>query len=117
MTEQEKRAQFFAKTGRIATSELVEYQAFLWGMEYAEESLRQQVTLLRDVIKEVSLVDDWPRLKEVLDATEPSSTRQDKAAIFKSLGLVPWDNKPPACTDMAWIEPGKIDAKVAKAPK
>ena len=35
------------------------------------DQLRDQVTLLRDVIKEVSLVDDWPRLKEVLDATEP----------------------------------------------
>ena len=43
MTEQEKRTHFFAKTGRIATSELVEYQAFLWGMEYAEESLRQKL--------------------------------------------------------------------------
>lgn len=50
MTEQEKRAQFFAKTGRIATSELVEYQAFLWGMEYAEESLRQQLAEARSAI-------------------------------------------------------------------
>ena len=43
MTEQEKRAQFFAKTGRIATSERIEYQAFLWGFEYGIESLRQQL--------------------------------------------------------------------------
>lgn len=43
MTEQEKRAQFFAKTGRIATSEQIEYQAFLWGFEYGTESLRKQL--------------------------------------------------------------------------
>ena len=43
MTEQEKRALFFDKTGRIATSAQIEYQSFLWGMEGAEESLRQQL--------------------------------------------------------------------------
>lgn len=33
MTEQEKRALFCAKTGRVATSATVEYQAFLFGLE------------------------------------------------------------------------------------
>lgn len=41
MTEQEKRARFFAKTGRIATSETVEYQAFSWGIEYGAEKERE----------------------------------------------------------------------------
>lgn len=33
MTEQEKRALFCAKTGRVATSATVEYQAFLFGLD------------------------------------------------------------------------------------
>lgn len=41
MTEQEKRARFFEKTGRVATSSRGEYQAFLWGMEIGTESERE----------------------------------------------------------------------------
>ena len=94
--------------------------------------LRKQVTLLRDALREIQMVSESSVkthgydkqhvrnadvAKRALAATDPGSTHQDKSALFKSLGLVPWDNKPPACTDMVWIEPGKIDAKVAKAPK
>jgi hypothetical protein len=41
MTEQEKRARFFKKTGRLATTATVEYQAFLWGIEFGVEAERE----------------------------------------------------------------------------
>lgn len=43
MTEQEKRERFFAKTKRVATSATVEYQAFLWGIEFAEDVVQKQL--------------------------------------------------------------------------
>jgi hypothetical protein len=48
---------------------------------------------------------------------EREDCAKDKSAIFKALGLVPWDNKPPACTDTVWIEPGKVAIKESKEPK
>jgi hypothetical protein len=89
---------------------------------YIEElaDMQKREVMLRDVMHMVSLghkdsttsVPEKYReavklIREALAATDPGSTNQDKSAIFRSLGLVPWDNKPPACTDTVWIEPGK----------
>lgn len=46
MNEQELRSEFFAKTGRVATSESVEYQAFLWGFTAAAASRDAEVAEL-----------------------------------------------------------------------
>lgn len=46
MTEQEKRARFFKKTGRLATTATVEYQAFLWGIEFGVEAEREACAAL-----------------------------------------------------------------------
>ena len=46
MNEQELRSEFFAKTGRVATSEPVEYQAFLWGFTTAAASRDAEVVSL-----------------------------------------------------------------------
>jgi hypothetical protein len=90
--------------------------------------LRQQVTLLRDAMEAAwqdgyafcgaeGLSDAQKQFQSAFAATEPGSTNQDKAALFKALGLVPWDNKPPACTDTVWIEPWKIGSKESKESK
>lgn len=52
MTQQEMRAQFFAKTGRIATMESVEYQAFIWGVEFGAATEREACAKVCDSIAE-----------------------------------------------------------------
>lgn len=52
MNEQELRSEFFAKTGRVATSEPVEYQAFLWGFTAAAASRDAEIAGLHHIIEE-----------------------------------------------------------------
>ena len=128
------RQQLASRDAEIAelkawNSELVKHQDALADMC---DQLREQVKLLRGYVLrncqhadncDVLTLDDEDKhppcscgLARVIAATEPGSTHQDKSALFKSLGLVPWDNKPPACTDTVWIEPGKIAIKKPKDP-
>ena len=93
----------------------IEYCAAEYDIQF--DKLTAQVTLLRDALRNLwneRTPDSFDEAGEALAATELGSTRQDKSAIFKSLGLVPWDNKPPACTDTVWIEPGKVAIKEIK---
>ena len=61
MNEQELRSEFFAKTGRVATSEPVEYQAFLWGFTTAAASRNAEVAELKKELYAISVAIDDPR--------------------------------------------------------
>lgn len=79
MTEQDKRARFFAKTGRLATFETVEYQAFLWGMEFGAETEREECAKLLE-----AEADDWERYMATAEAKEVEDENENEMVMSQA---------------------------------